>query len=285
MKATYFEVTITPSGYHDIILSYLIDIFPHAIEESEERFILRSEEPLTDVITQVEEFCRELSGRVGEEVSCKVRVEERQNIDWIEEYKRSVLPVACGPFYVRPSWHEPQEGMIDLLIDPALAFGSGHHPSTCGVLQMIADCAKSGAAMLDVGCGSGILAIAAAKLGMKVSICDTDPLALDASRENFEKNHVCFEESWVGSANRAKRDYDLVAANIVADILMLIASDLKKCLAPGGTLILSGIVKKYQEAVLAKYADLVCDEVREIDEWVTLRLSHPGTKVGKSNER
>ena len=100
---------------------------------------------------------------------------------------------------------------------------------------------KKNDAVLDVGCGSGILSIACAKLEALVDICDTDEVALKSSSTNFALNNVAFGNSWVGSASMATKEYDVVLANIIADVLIMISKDLKNNLKQGGYLILSGI--------------------------------------------
>ena len=124
--------------------------------------------------------------------------------------------------------------------------------------------------VLDVGTGSGILAIAAAKKRCIVDICDTDEVCIIDTKSNFELNGVSFNDSWVGSTNKTTKKYGVVIANIVADVLVMIASDLKKCLNENGILIISGILDKHINRVLNKFKDL--DELKLIhkNEWVTV---------------
>ena len=121
-----------------------------------------------------------------------------------------------------------------------------------------------------MGTGSGILAIAAAKKVCIVDICDTDEVCVVDTKSNFELNGVTFNDSWIGSTNKASKKYDVVIANIVADVLVMIANDLKKCMKYNGLLIISGILDKHTNRVLSKFKDL--EEVKLIhkNEWVTV---------------
>ena len=129
---------------------------------------------------------------------------------------------------------------------------------------------KENDTFLDIGCGSGILGIVAAKLGARVDACDTDPLAVKSTKENFELNNVSYENLWEGSVNNTNKKYDVVVANIIADVLIFLAEDIKKRV--NRYLILSGIIDKYKDKVLQKYKDLsLIEEIKE-NEWVTLVL-------------
>ena len=98
---------------------------------------------------------------------------------------------------MRPSWSEAKEGKIDILIDPALAFGSGHHETTSSCLLAIDEFVKKGDSLLDVGTGSGILAIAATKKGAVVDVCDTDEICIESTKSNFALNNQEINKSWI----------------------------------------------------------------------------------------
>ena len=270
MKEYYYEVTITPTSHKEEIESFLMDHFYNGIEEKNNSLILRSEESLDEIIEKTKEYVKILSEIFNEDIKVDIKAEKKENLDWIENYKKSITPVEAGEFYVRPSWYEKKDNKIDIVIDPALAFGSGHHPSTFNCLKLISEVVKKGDKVLDVGTGSGILAIAASKKGAVVDICDTDELAIKEAKKNFILNKVEFNKAWVGSAANLKEKYDIVIANIVADVLIFIANDIKKAMKEGGYLILSGIIDKYLQNMLKKYEDLRLIKKIKEEEWVTL---------------
>jgi ribosomal protein L11 methyltransferase len=124
--------------------------------------------------------------------------------------------------------------------------------------------------VIDVGCGSGILGLACKKLGATVSLCDTDPLSIKNTEENFVLNEAKYDALWEGSVDKANESYDIVIANIIPDVLRFIAKDLKKATKENGYLILSGILEKKENTVLESYNDLTLEKRIQIDEWVTL---------------
>jgi ribosomal protein L11 methyltransferase len=272
MNKNYFELIARPSSNIELFSDLLLS-FTDAVEEKDGSLIVRSEESLSEVAFGVEEFSKKLSQKLGSKVSVNISLEEKPNEDWIKKYQDSVKPVQVGSIYVRPSWLEAKIGLIDIVIDPALAFGSGHHESTYGSLLMLQRYVSVGSRMLDVGTGSGILAIAASKLGAVSDICDTDEQAIAAAKENFAKNSVKYKNVWVGSAseaNNADIKYSVVAANIVADILLFIEKDLTNALLKDGVLILSGILDKYEKSVKSAYEKLTLIDECVIGEWHTL---------------
>ncbi len=270
MKDKYFELIISPSSFKEEILNFLMEKFFNGIEESENGFILRSEDDFSELIEQLKEYVGALEEIFDEKINLKIEIKEKSNEDWIENYKNSIKPVEIDEFYIHPSWYEPKEDKINILIDPALAFGSGHHETTKSCVKAIKKYVNKDKKVLDVGCGSGILGIVAAKLGAKVDACDTDPLAVTSTKENYELNGVEYNKIWEGSASLSNEKYDVVVANIIADVLIFIANDLKSKV--NDVLILSGIIDKYKDRVLKKYKEFtLIDEIKE-NEWVTLIL-------------
>ncbi len=266
MNEYYYQLIVTPDAQPELFAEILLDMLQKAIEEKDGALIVRDSEPLDDIAWAIEKF--------GEKIGIGVTTQltKERNEDWIDKYKSSVKPISVGNFYVRPQWENPRENMIDIIINPALAFGSGHHETTYSCLQMINDYVKKDDTLLDVGCGSGILSIAAAKLGARVDICDTDEVAVESAQENFTRNEIDFAECWVGSVQNAPRTYDVVVANIIADVLLLLHNDLKKAVNQGGILILSGIIDKYIDQILEKYKDFNTLEKIQNKEWYTLVL-------------
>jgi len=276
MDEFYYELTIHPSSHRALFADFLADTLPVGFEETEEGFIVRSEEDLETIAWGIEQFAEALQKAVGESVDVQMRLEKKRTEDWVRAYQASITPVDVPPFYVHPTWDAPHSERINIVIDPALAFGTGHHPTTASCLQAVGRYVKPADGVLDVGCGSGILAIAAAKLGATVDACDTDPVSVRNTLENCALNGVELRHVWEGSAAGAQRRYDVVIANIVADVLVFIASDLKKALKPGGRLILSGILDKYEAKILDAYSDMALADRILQDEWVTLVVTTKG---------
>ena len=264
MSKYYYELTLKPDANYELFLDLINAIADDAIEELDGALIVRSESELDDLIFGIEEFIKALNTK------CEITYEKEENIDWIKQYQQSVKAVEVGNFYVRPSWEEKKDGKIDIIINPALSFGSGHHETTSSCIEAIDEFVNSNQTVLDVGTGSGILAIASAKKGCIVDICDTDEICVVDTKSNFELNGVTFNDSWVGSTNKTTKKYDVVIANIVADVLVMIASDLKKCLNEGGTLIISGILDKHINRVLSKFNDLEQIKLIHKNEWMSV---------------
>ena len=270
MQEFYYELVVTLSSHHSLFSDFLSDTVPVGFEETESGFIVRSEDDLETIIWGLEQFCQALQKALGESIELECKQTRLQSSDWIKSYQQSIQPLAIDKFYIHPSWDTPDPDLINIAIDPALAFGTGHHPTTASALRVISKYVKKDDTVLDVGCGSGILGIAAMKLGAEVDACDTDPISVENSILNAELNSLKFAKIWEGSSSLVEKQYDFVVANIVADVLIFIANDLKKALKPGATLVLSGILDKYEERVLHSYKD--CELVEKItqDEWVTL---------------
>lgn len=265
MSEYYYELIIKPSNNYELFLDLLTSLTSDAIEETEDgSLIARSEEDLSDVEFGIQKFAEALN------VDCKTSIEKQKNIDWIKEYQQSVKAVEVGKFFVRPSWVEQKDDKIDIIIDPALSFGSGHHETTSSCLEAISEFVPENANVLDVGTGSGILAIGATKLGCEVDVCDTDEVCIEDTKTNYNLNNVIFNKSWLGSANKAEKKYNVVIANIVADVLVLISKDLKNCLKDNGILIISGILDKHIDKVLKKFEDIEQLKLIHKNEWITV---------------
>jgi ribosomal protein L11 methyltransferase len=276
MQDYYYEMSVNPSSHRELFADFLSDTVPVGFEETEKGFIIRSEDELETIAWGVEQFVEALQKALKEEIDVEVNVSKKRNSDWVKAYQESITPVEVTPFYIHPTWDDPKEGYINISIDPALAFGTGHHPTTASSLQAVAKYVKEADEVIDVGCGSGILAIAAAKLGATVDACDTDPVSVGNTLENADENGTVLHNVWEGSASMTKGVYDVVIANIVADVLVFIAGDLKRVLKPGGILILSGIMDKYEDKILKTYADMHIVERISQDEWITLVVSKEG---------
>ena len=274
MQEYYHVLTVRPSSHHELFKDFLSDTLPIAFEEKDDgSFVISSEEELDTIAWGLEQFQEALQKALGKSMDLELTLSKEKNSDWIRQYQESIQAIEIPPFYIHPTWNSPKEDKINIAIDPALAFGTGHHPTTASCLKAIASYVKKEQKVLDVGCGSGILAIAAAKLGAEVDACDTDGVSVENTLLNAKENEITLSHYWEGSVSMAPQKYDVVIANIVADVLVFIAKDLKKVLKPKGTLILSGILDKYEAKVLASYEDYEISERISQDEWVTLILT------------
>ena len=272
MQSHYYELRVKVSSHHALYADFLADTLPIGFEEVDDGFIIRSEENLETIVWGLEQFTEALQKALGKEIEIEFEQKELENNDWVESYKNSITPLAIDKFYIHPTWNDPHPNLINIAIDPALAFGTGHHPTTASSLRAISKYVEEGMKVLDVGCGSGILGIGAMKLGAIVDACDTDPISVENSIKNAKLNGLEFHSIWEGSATNLDQKYNVVVANIVADVLTFIANDLKNAMEDDAVLILSGILDKYESKVLNYYKD--CDIIEKIaqDEWITLVL-------------
>jgi ribosomal protein L11 methyltransferase len=193
--------------------------------------------------------------------------------DWVRLTQAQFEPLAVTPsFWIVPSWHEAPAAAREVIrLDPGLAFGTGSHPTTQMVLRWIAanEAALRGARVLDYGCGSGILAIAAARFGAaEVVAVDIDPAAVGATADNARRNGVGLQ---AGRPETAHGGFDVVLANILARPLELLAPLLTGHLNAGGRLVLSGILERQAPTLAAAYAPLLAIDVLErLDGWVLM---------------
>ena len=272
MQEYYYELVVKVSSHYSLFADFLSDTLPIGFEEIDDGFIIRSEDSLETIVWGLEQFAEALQKALSQTIEIECIETKHKNSDWVENYKQSIEPLQIGEFYIHPTWNEPNKDLINIAINPALAFGTGHHPTTASSLKAIGKYTKKGDTLIDVGCGSGILGIAAVKIGAIVDACDTDPVSVKNSIENAKLNCVDFNNIWEGSCSVSNTKYNIVVANIVADVLTFIAKDLKSALVDNGVLILSGILDKHEKKVFAFYKEYEILERIAQDEWVTLIL-------------
>ncbi len=195
--------------------------------------------------------------------------------DWVRRTQSEFAPIAIadGALWIVPSWHEPPpEARVVLRLDPGLAFGTGSHATTALCLEWLVQHVRAGMRVLDYGCGSGILAIAAAKLGAeRVVAVDIDPAALTTTRDNAAANGVAARIDVRSGHEPLVETFDLVVANILTRPLIVLAPVIAHAVAPGGRLALSGILLEQAEEVIAAYAPYIALAAgAQRDGWVRL---------------
>ena len=206
--------------------------------------------------------------------------------DWEREWMDDFTPLRMGQrLWIVPSWHEPPEAdAVNLILDPGLAFGTGTHPTTALCLEWLDELAVTGhlaqQTVLDVGCGSGILAIAALKRGAShADATDIDPQALQASRDNAERNGIAEPDLNLYYPEQLSDggDYPIVTANILAGPLVELAPMIAGHVAPGGRIALSGVLANQANEVYEAYAaqGIAMDEPVIREGWVRLSGLRP----------
>ena len=205
----------------------------------------------------------------------QVHVERIEDQDWERSWMDNFQPMRFGRrLWIVPSWHDaPQPDAVNLLLDPGLAFGTGTHPTTALCLEWLDGQLLAGCRVLDFGCGSGILGIAALLLGAESALgTDIDPQALEASRDNAGRNGLPAEAFPVYLPEQLpQQPVDVVVANILAGPLVQLAPTITALVKPGGRLALSGVLAEQAEEVRAAYAEaFLLDPIAEKDGWVRI---------------
>ncbi|MBI0157377.1 MULTISPECIES: 50S ribosomal protein L11 methyltransferase [Gilliamella] len=200
------------------------------------------------------------------------KIEQLEDKDWEREWMDNFHPMQFGKrLWICPSWREiPDPNAVNVMLDPGLAFGTGTHPTTALCLTWLDSLDLTNKIVIDYGCGSGILAIAALKLGAaRVIGIDIDPQAIQASRDNAERNKVSRKiELYLAKDIPDNLQADVVVANILAGPLKELKPQISKLVKPSGELGLSGILANQSQSVCDAYqAEFVLDPVIEQDEW------------------
>ncbi|MDE7417601.1 MAG: 50S ribosomal protein L11 methyltransferase [Lachnospiraceae bacterium] len=274
-------VDILPDGPEDDGIAYL----SFFVEESEENIDTGSSLSADEMVASIN---RELDGLrnfmdIGEGT---VMVSETEDIDWINNWKQFFHQFYIDDLLVIPSWEEvkPEDRDKKILhIDPGTAFGTGMHETTQLCIRQLKKHITSETELLDVGTGSGILAIISLMYGIRHAVgTDLDPCALEAVQENMEVNHIAPErfEMMIGNiiTDQAVQDkvgyakYDIVVANILADVLVPLTPVIVNQLKPGGVYITSGIIDNKEQTVrdAVEAAGLEVMEVTYQGEWVSV---------------
>lgn len=233
---------------------------------------------LTDVDADQAAIVAEAAAAIGLAAAPAFTTRKVEDEDWVRLTQSQFEPIHIGKnIWVVPSWHEaPDADALILELDPGLAFGTGSHPTTKLCMEWLEAHPAPGQSVLDYGCGSGILAMVARKLGAtQVAGVDIDPQAIESARDNAQRNQVEDIEFFVPEAfaqsAHAEARFDIVVANILSSPLKLMAPMLSGRVADGGALVLSGVLARQAEEVAAAYAPFIKLSVwAEHEGWVAL---------------
>ncbi|OLN30481.1 50S ribosomal protein L11 methyltransferase [Desulfosporosinus metallidurans] len=235
------------------------------------------DDELTDKLAKLELEIRDLLQRFPNWIVQTKGVSLKEE-DWATAWKAYFKPIRIGRhFLIKPTWEQADLLAEDILLelDPGMAFGTGTHPTTTLCLRTLEDIIKPGQTVFDLGTGSGILAIAAAKLGAEVEAVDLDSVAVRVAQENVDLNHVGDQVRVLRGdlGTVLKGQADVVIANIIADVILMLLPDLKRILRPEGEFLASGIIEHRAEDVEAGLKEAGFEIVeRVLDEgWILFR--------------
>ncbi|MDR3088864.1 MAG: 50S ribosomal protein L11 methyltransferase [Desulfobulbaceae bacterium] len=269
----------------DAIGDFCLGMFEAAVEQSVDAPLLRvflecqaGEE--STIVARLENYGRELAGFM-DIAPPRIDMEILPDQDWGSRWKEHFHPFTLTPgLVIAPTWEQyaARPGEKVIVMDPGMAFGTGHHATTAMAATLTITAVEEGAAtVLDVGCGTGILAMTAALFGAKrVMAIDNDSLAVEAARHNILANNLA-KQLVAGNDDIADLPgvFQLVIANIIHDVLVALAADLSRLTAPGGVLIVSGIlVGEQEESIFKQFRShgFTPRDRHHQGEWAALRL-------------
>jgi len=231
--------------------------------------------PLDAIVGELQVFSL-LMNAAGHDCPAGIEYKLLPDTDWNKTWKKGFTPIDVGErFEILPPWERPSGGRISLVIDPGMAFGTGHHETTrsCLVLMERHIGMVKAERFLDLGTGTGLLAIAALALGFRSVVgVDTDPLAIEASLRNIALNKAERIELHEGGIDQCRGGFDMIAANLISGKLVQLASEIASRLVPAGVVIMSGILKGQDDEVVAaaESSGLACIERLADGKWMSL---------------
>ena len=264
-------------------LSPFIEIFrDYGIENT-----LEEETTLTGAIANVEgaqQRVSDLTEALTRAGALRVQTQDLPEENWEIAWRQFFKPRRMGRhFVVRPTWEEfgAGPGDLEIVLDPGQAFGTGDHPTTRLCLELLENAEVANSDVVDIGCGSGILSVAACKLGARsVTAIDIEPISVEVTKENMALNDVrfeAFEGEGLSLPSIEDKTFDVVISNIISAILIRLARDVFAATRPRGRWIVSGIISQNWPDVrrAAEVAGFSLAEEREEDGWVAARFSRP----------
>ncbi|AQS09007.1 ribosomal protein L11 methyltransferase [Clostridium saccharobutylicum] len=251
-----------------------INILEHKGNAAVVKAYFSEEDNIDEVVETVRQKLEEIKSLGLDIGEGKVTYRKMHEEDWANNWKQYYKPVKItGKIVIKPIWEEYEKKDDELIIelDPGMAFGTGTHETTRMCIKALDKYVKPNTTVFDVGCGSGILAIAAAKLGANHVVgVDLDPVAVDSSKENISFNNLNNIEVLEGNLlDVVSGKADIVVANIIAEIICVLTEDVKKALNEGGLFIVSGIIHDRVDMVKEKFAECGFEvmEINKDGEW------------------
>lgn len=274
----YRQFTITiPDPYRDALGERLIRLGSLGVEEHGDAIIAYFPETVDqELIVKELELLQSIFKSLVDPVAMTVKRSFLPKTDWNESWKKGFTPIEVGErFTILPPWERPSGSRTPLIIDPGMAFGTGHHETTrsCLVLMERHAGAVNAERFLDLGTGTGLLAIAALSLGFRSVVgVDTDPLAIEASRRNIKLNTAERIELIEGGIDQCEGGFDMIAANLISGTLVHLSGEIASRLVPAGIVIMSGILRGQDDEVMAaaKNSGLASVERLQDGKWVSL---------------
>ncbi len=267
-----FNFKINPlQPWNEILMAELIEIgFDSFTEEHDGILAYIQKEQFK------EEDLKNLHLLNNPEIEISYEYSEMPNINWNEEWEKNFEPInVADKVYIRAEFHEPKPGLHELVIQPKMSFGTGHHPTTHLMIQQMLEMDFSGKTVLDMGCGTSVLAIFAKQKGAeKVVAIDIDEWSVENSKENAERNGVELEISQGTAENLGSENYDIILANINRNILISDIPTYVSVLNKGGKLLLSGLCFFDVDDILevCNEQNLTLKNKQQREEWMSLLL-------------
>lgn len=267
-----FNFKINPlQPWNEILMAELIEIgFDSFTEEHDGILAYIQKEQFK------EEDLKNLHLLNNPEIEISYEYSEMPNINWNEEWEKNFEPInVADKVYIRAEFHESKPGLHELVIQPKMSFGTGHHPTTHLMIQQMLEMDFSGKTVLDMGCGTSVLAIFAKQKGAeKVVAIDIDEWSVENSKENAERNSVQLEISQGTAENLGSENYDIILANINRNILISDIPTYVSVLNKGGKLLLSGLCFFDVDDILevCNEQNLTLKNKQQREEWMSLLL-------------